>query len=607
MRLISYVLICFLSSCINAEAKISGEIGLIYKVDDKTSSNGDAQEVEFNQFLGLTYTDYIYNPNLLYFDIHTQLEHKQVDTSNNGSSGDSNSQDYQYNIDLHFFQRAYFPFNIYSKKTIGEVSTTATSSSARNIQDTISHGLNGRVQLESFWIDYLADIDMIDRESSFTNETRSTKKFELIVGKTFDLKEARIDFLHDENEVTLNDSIASSIVNNVNKRDAVTFYLDSNKANMNVGYEVNELENKENDVNYINGDKGSKEERYSVSYNYRPSNDFTLNTSARYTTNAEEAINNQDTIVDIFWHVNDKLDIMNNMFRTSLDADGQTTDTYNFDLSANYKYHERLNFSGRLNSFLTQSVTDKNYVHIIDGGIDYVQPFAQRYMYTFNARIGASTESHTDASLENKTSLTGSVDNMLSVRFETHKSRLDIGLNFYNLSTSLKEKNRRIRFSTDFMGYPLDRLRYLIGVNYINSLNHSYDNTLKKLSDPNKTERWESNFKLDYTQALGVKGKLFAGVGVRNTVYLTPESLSALSIYADTTLSYRVFSSLFYTLRGNVRSDSLNGTTEYSLYNEMSYTLRQIKLSLNNEFWSAQSDAHNENQVRTMLQASRSF
>lgn len=601
LLLISYIIV------ISLEAAIGGEVGVAYKNDERTSNETESRETEFIQFLGLNYADYVYSPNLLLYDIRSRLEYNQVGTDGESSSSDKDSQNHQYNINLRFFQKSYFPFTVYARKTQDETSST-TINSTRSVQDSSSYGINGNVKWDEWWTDYSISFDELDKESSFTSEQRKDQKIDLTLGKMFGLNKGQVNVTHQNNALQMDDSIANSKTNSTYERNAINFYLDGQHANAELGYSVNEQENKEGDINYINGDKGSTDKKYRALYRYKPSQEFTFESSANYSTNDEDEIENQDIIANILWKPFDRLDITTNMFMNSIDSNTSETKTYNIDTYANYRYNQALTLSGRLSSYLIESSSDKNSAYLADGGLSFNYPFGTRYAYSLYANLGASSESHTDTDLEERTTITNNINNRLSIKFETHKAQLDFGLDFYQLYSSLSEESRRIRFSTDFFGYPMDRLRYLLSFNYINNTDQRYDSTLKALTDPNITERWELSGKLDYSQAVGIKGKFFSGVGIKRTTYMVPESEDALSIFADATFSYRFMHTLFYTLRGNIRDDSLNGTMEYSLFNEINYTFRRIKISLNNEFWEASRDEGNsEHQIRTMLQLSRIF
>lgn len=611
-------------------ANFSGEVGAYYNAEEKTNEKVSNKEIDTTEFVGINYIDYIYDPNLLSYDLRTKIENKQVDYSRNDESNTRQSQDYQYDVNLRFFQLAYFPFTVYSKKVLGELTNVDSAISARNIQDTTTHGVSGRVELDASWVDYLVDISDINRENFYATEARKTKKFDMTVGNRFGVNESRVNFQHNTQEAKIDDSLSNFFINNASQRDSLFWYVDGQTASMNVGYEIDNVVNKSDDSNFLLGDKGSKEERYSASYMYRPSQDFSLSAAGSLSNDLEEEARNEVTSLDTYWQPFDDFSITNNMFRISNQAKETTVETYNYNFGANYLFNESLTFLGNSNSYLIDSLEDRNFASHSELGFMYVLPFADAYLYTLNANVGAGIDKHSDLTLEDKTSYSQRVDNLLTFKFDTHKLQLDIALNLYNMDSSIGEKIERLMFSTDFMGYPIDNLRYLLGVRYIDNVDKSFYNSLKKLNqhvDPdelgntilydqntnrlysqNDTERWEANAKVDYSFMMGSDGRLFLGAGAKQTQYLAPETKEALSLYADATFNYRVLGALFYKFRGTIRNDSLYGTNEYTLVNEMNYTFRQMKFVVNNEYWETSGgNRGDEQQIRTMLRLSREF
>lgn len=625
-----FCFLCMLFFLTRLSAEVSGEVGASYKSETKSNLANSVQEVDLTEFIGLNYLDYIYDPNLVTYDIRTKLEHKNIESSTNATSSNKNAQDYQYDINMHFFQLAYFPFTLYSKKVLGELTNMASSISARNIQDTVAHGINGHVELESSWVDYLVDISTIKQESSFSEELRKTKKIDMTLGNRFGVNESRINFQHGDHDSTIDDSLSNFFINNSSQRDSLFFYLDGQIASMNLGYEINEVLNKKDDINFLQGEEGYKEERYSAAYSYKPSQDFSLATAGSFSKNEEQEIQHETTTVDSYWQPTDNLSLTNNMFRISAKEKDTIVETYNYNLGATYLYNEMLTLLGHSNSYFIDSITDQNFANNLDLGFTYIWPFADAYLYTLNASLGSGIDKHTALSMEDKTLYSQRLDNLLTFKFDTYKLQLDVALNLYNMDSSLGEKVERLMFSTDFMGYPADNLRYLLSLRYINNMDKSFYNSLKNLNaqvNPdelgnsiiyeqnthrlyaqNDTERWESTFKIDYNLMIGSDGKIFLGSGVKQTYYLAPEQKESLSLFADATFNYRIFRTLFYKLRGNIRNDSLYGTNEYTLYNEISYTLRQMKIIFNNEYWETSGgNRGNEQHIRTMLRVSREF
>lgn len=625
----SCILLIFLLMT-HLNANFSGEVGTYYKSEEKTNTNNSTKEIDFTKFIGINYIDYIYDPNLLSYDLRTKLEQKDIDFTRANDSNTRESKDYQYDLNMHFFQQAYFPFTVYSKKITGELTNVASSISARNIQDTITHGVNGHVELESSWVDYLVDMSDIKRENFYSIEDRKTQKVDMTAGYRFGLNESKVNFQHSVQEAKIDDSLSNFLINNTNQRDSLFWYLDGQNASMNIGYEIDDVKNKNNDSNFLLGDKGSKEERYSTSYMYRPSQFFSLSAAGSLSQNPEHETTNEVTTLDTYWQPSDNLSITNNMFRISNQDAFSTVETYNYNIGATYLYNESLTFLGTSNSYFIQSFEDSNVANNSEVGFTYIVPFADEYLYTLNANVGAGLDRHSYFALEDKMSYSQRVDNLLTFKFDTHKMQLDIALNLYNMDSTLGEKTERLMFSTDLMGYPIDNFRYLLSLKYINNMDKSYYTNLKKLKqqvDPdelgntisydeatdrlysqNNTERQEGGIRIDYSQMVGSDGKLFLGSGIKQTQYIVPETKKALSLYADATFNYRIFGKLFYKLRGNVRNDSLYGTNEYILYNEMSYTFRQMKFLVNNEYWNVSGgNRGDEQQIRTMLRVSREF
>ena len=574
-----------------------GEVGASYE-DEVRNSTTKVQETIRKNYFGLGYRDYAYSPNLLTYDVYGKIEQDKKT-----ATGNDNKTDYEYNLNLNFFQRTYFPFKINAEKKLNEVVIVNNNNSSKTEEDRESFYIDGRYFQDTMWLNYYITSSATKQKAAFSVSQQDNKRVSIEVGDKFFNNDVSLLYSYELLNSEDFDELSTNLKDTDSVKNELKFSLKSQVAKLILNYKNTDHQSSSS----VDGSDNYIEDNYRLDYTYDLAENLSFFTNADMTENSN---NSENFLANIgtSWKPTNQIDTYTNVLINSVKFEDTTTDLLDFSFDSTYNYSDDLFIDFSTNNFFlsTNTLSGNDY---LSGtlGVSYTKWFSEKYRYNIYLKTVASSNKYENPDDYDKTAVEYSIDNNFDIFFSSD-TKLNFNFIYADMYTSLAEVDNNIDFKIDFSSIFLKKIRYNISTEYFYRHYEFFDSFEKDLKLFEET-KWISEFDSNYGFDMNQNSSLNLSLNAKYVYEILPAVKRILTLEGKTSFKYRVLRELFYRLDGTIRSDSdYYNSMDYSVTNTLDYTYRKFNISLSNDYWARSSNqTGKENQIKTMLELSRIF